>query len=155
MTDAVESSALAGDMPGRHARQRSAWRLLLQHVRPHRWAILGGGLLGFLGGLASLAEPMVAKLAVDTLGQHRSLAGPVTLLAGVTIGGALLSMAGVYLLGRTAESVVLTARERLISRLLRLRVSALDRLKPGELHLSASACPVLRDEQFVLIAAYT
>jgi ABC-type multidrug transport system fused ATPase/permease subunit len=133
MTDAVESSALAGDMPGRHARQLSAWRLLLQHVSPHRWAILGGGLLGFLGGLASLAEPMVAKLAVDTLGQHRSLAGPVTLLAGVAIGGALLSMAGIYVLGRTAESVVLTARERLISRLLRLRVSALDRLKPGEL----------------------
>jgi ATP-binding cassette subfamily B protein len=133
MADAVESSALAGDMPTRHARQRSAWRLLLGHVRPYRWLILGGGLLGLLGGLASLAEPMVAKLAVDTLGQHRSLAGPVALLAGVTIGGALLSMAGIYLLGRTAESVVLTARERLISRLLRLRVSALDRLKPGEL----------------------
>ena len=45
------------------------------------------GFLGFLGGLASLAEPMAAKLAVDTLGQHRSLAGPVALLAGVTIGG--------------------------------------------------------------------
>src|SRR5689334_21332192 len=131
MTDAVESSALAGKMPGRHARQRSAWRLLLQHVSPHRWAILGGALIGFLGGLASLAEPMVAKLAVDTQGQHRSLAGPLALLAGVTIGGALLSMAGVYLLGRAAESVVLTARERLIARLLRLRVSALDQLKPG------------------------
>jgi ABC-type multidrug transport system fused ATPase/permease subunit len=133
MTDAIKSSTLAGDMPGRHARQRSAWRLLFQHVSPHRWAILGGGLLGFLGGLASLAEPMIAKLAVDALGQHRSLAGPLALLTGVTIGGALLSMAGVYLLGRTAESVVLTARERLASRLLRLRVSALDRLKPGEL----------------------
>jgi hypothetical protein len=34
------------------------------------------------GGLASLAQPMAAKLAVDTLGQHRSLAGPVALLAG-------------------------------------------------------------------------
>jgi ABC-type multidrug transport system fused ATPase/permease subunit len=133
MADAVESSALAGDTPGRHARQRSAWRLLLARVSPYRWTILGAGLLGFLGGLASLAQPMVAKLAVDTLGQHRSLAGPVALLAGVTIGGALLSMAGIYLLGRTAESVVLTARERLVSRLLRLRVSALDRLKPGEL----------------------
>ena len=54
--------------------------------------ILGGGFLGFLGGLASLAEPMAAKLAVDTLGQHRSLAGPVALLAGVTIGEVLLSM---------------------------------------------------------------
>jgi ABC-type multidrug transport system fused ATPase/permease subunit len=133
MAEAVESSALTDAPPDRRVRERSAWRLLLEHVNPYRWTILGGGLLGFLGGLASLAQPMVAKLAVDTLGQHRSLAGPVALLAGVTIAGALLSTAGIYLLGRTAESVVLTARERLISRLLRLRVSALDRLKPGEL----------------------
>jgi ABC-type multidrug transport system fused ATPase/permease subunit len=133
MADAVESSALTDDTPDRRVRERSAWRLLLKRVKPYRWTILGGGLLGFLGGLASLAQPMVAKLAVDTLGQHRSLAGPVALLAAVAIGGALLSTAGIYLLGRTAESVVLTARERLISRLLRLRVSALDRLKPGEL----------------------
>ena len=46
---------------------------------------------------------------------------------------ALLSAAGTYLLGRAAESVVLTARERLVSQLLRLRVGALDRLKPGDL----------------------
>ncbi len=133
MADAVESGALTDDAPDRRVRERSAWRLLLEHMKPYRWMILGGGLLGFLGGLASLAQPMLAKLAVDTLGQRRSIAGPVTLLAAVTIGGALLSMAGIYLLGRTGESVVLTARERLTSRLLRLRVSALDRLKPGEL----------------------
>jgi ABC-type multidrug transport system fused ATPase/permease subunit len=130
MTDTVESNALAG---GRRARHRSAWRLLLVRVKPYRWTILGGGLLGFLGGLASLAQPMVAKLAVDTIGQRRSLTGPVALLAAVTIAGALLSVAGLYLLSRTAESVVLTARERLVSRLLRLQVSTLDRLKPGEL----------------------
>jgi ATP-binding cassette subfamily B protein len=130
MTDTVESNALEG---GRRARHRSAWRLLLVRVKPYRWTILGGGLLGFLGGLASLAQPMVAKLAVDTIGQRRSLTGPVALLAAVTIAGALLSVAGLYLLSRTAESVVLTARERLVSRLLRLQVSTLDRLKPGEL----------------------
>jgi ABC-type multidrug transport system fused ATPase/permease subunit len=133
MADAVQPSALTGDTPDRRVGQRSAWRLLLKRVAPYRWTILSGGLLGFLGGLASLAQPMVAKLVIDSLGQHRSLAGPVTLLAGVAAGGALLSMAGFYVLGRTAESVVLTARERLISRLLRLRVSALDRHKPGEL----------------------
>ena len=32
MTEAVESSALADDTPGRRVRQRSAWRLLLEHV---------------------------------------------------------------------------------------------------------------------------
>jgi ABC-type multidrug transport system fused ATPase/permease subunit len=123
----------ADALPRRRARGRPAWRLLLAHISPHRWTLLGGGLLGFLAGLASLAQPMVAKLVVDTLSQRRSLAGPVALLTGLTIGGALLNTAGIYLLGRTAESVVLTARERLISQLLRLRVGALDRLKPGDL----------------------
>jgi ABC-type multidrug transport system fused ATPase/permease subunit len=132
-TDAVHSDSPADALPGRRARGRPAWRLLLAHISPHRWTLLGGGLLGFLAGLASLAQPMVAKLVVDTLGQGRSLVGPVALLTGLTIGGALLSTGGIYLLGRTAESVVLTARERLISRLLRLRVGALDRLKPGDL----------------------
>jgi ABC-type multidrug transport system fused ATPase/permease subunit len=132
-TDTTQSDWAADAPPRRRARRQPAWRLLLAHVRPYRWTLLGGGLLGFLGGVASLAQPMVAKLVVDTLSQGRSLVGPVLLLTGLTIGGALLTTAGIYLLGRTAESVVLTARERLISQLLRLRVGALDRLKPGDL----------------------
>jgi ABC-type multidrug transport system fused ATPase/permease subunit len=132
-TDAVHGDPPADAMPRRRARGRPAWRLLLAQISSHRWTLLGGGLLGFLAGLASLAQPMVAKLVVDTLGQRRSMVGPVALLTGLMIGGALLSTAGIYLLGRTAESVVLTARERLISHLLRLRVGALDRLKPGDL----------------------
>jgi ABC-type multidrug transport system fused ATPase/permease subunit len=132
-TNAVHGGPPADAMRDRRARRRPAWRLLLAHVSPHRWMLLSGGLLGFLAGLASLAQPMVAKLVVDTLDQRRSLVGPVALLTGLTIGGAVLSTAGAYLLGRTAENVVLTARERLISRLLRLRVGALDRLKPGDL----------------------
>jgi ABC-type multidrug transport system fused ATPase/permease subunit len=132
-TDAVRGDPSADAVPGRRARRRPVWRLLLAHVSPYRWTLLGGGLLGFFAGLASLAQPMVAKLVVDALGQHRSMLGPVVLLTGLTIGGALLSTAGIYLLGRTAESVVLTARERLIAQLLRLRVGALDRLKPGDL----------------------
>jgi ABC-type multidrug transport system fused ATPase/permease subunit len=132
-TDAVHGDPPADAMPRRRAHRQPAWRLLLAHLSPHRWTLLGGGVLGFLAGLATLAQPMVAKLVIDTLGQHRSLVGPVLLLSGLMIGGALLSTAGIYLLGRTAESVVLTARERLISHLLRLRVGALDRLKPGDL----------------------
>src|SRR5215207_5490769 len=132
-SDTVHGDPPADTLPGRRARRRPAWRLLLSHVSPFRWTLLGGGLLGLLGGLASLAQPMAAKLVIDTLSQHRSLVGPVALLTGLTLGGALLSTGGVYLLGRTAECVVLTARERLISQLLRLRVGALDRVKPGDL----------------------
>ena len=124
-----------GEAPAvpRRRRRTSALRLLLAYVKPYRWTLLGGGLLGLLGGLAGLAQPLLAKLVVDTLGARRSLLGPVALLAVVLVGAALLNAAGTYLLGRAAESVVLTARQRLISQLLRLRMSTADRLSPGDL----------------------
>jgi ABC-type multidrug transport system fused ATPase/permease subunit len=120
---------------GRHhrPRRRSAFRLLLTYLQPYRWTLLSGALLGLLGGAAGLAQPLLAKLVVDTLGEHRSLVGPVVLLTVVLLTAALLNATGTYLLGRAAESVVLTARRRLISQLLRLRVSASDRLSPGDL----------------------
>ena len=129
----VHVGAPSDVVPHRQARRQPAWRLLLSHVRPYGWSLLGGGLLGFLGGLAGLAQPLVAKLVIDTLDRQRPLLGPVVLLAALTVGAALLTAAGSYVLGRTAESVVLTARQRLISQLLRLHVGALDRLKPGDL----------------------
>lgn len=119
--------------PGRRRRALPAWRLLLAYLRPYRGTLLAGGLLGFLGGLAALAQPLLAKRIVDTLGEHRSLVGPVLLLTAALLGAALLSAAGTYLLGRAAESVVLTARQRLVSQLLRLRLGAVDRLNPGDL----------------------
>jgi ATP-binding cassette subfamily B protein len=137
MTHAIDAGLPADAVP-RRCRQ-APWRLLLAHVRPYRWTLVGGGLLGFVGGLAGLAQPLVAKLIVDTLGQQRSLLGPVGLLTGLTVGAALLNAAGSYLLGRTAESIVLTARQRLIAQLLRLRVGALDRLKPGDLLARATS----------------
>jgi ABC-type multidrug transport system fused ATPase/permease subunit len=112
---------------------RGTWRLLLGHVRPHLRTLIAGGLVSLIGGLAALAEPMVAKLVIDTLGDERSLAGPVALLTVLMLAGAVLTALGMYLLGRTAESVVLSVRQRLIGRMLRLPVGALDQLKPGDL----------------------
>ena len=132
-TPLIGAETPADVLPSRRVRRQPAWRLLLGHVSPHRWTLLGGGLLGFVGGLAALAQPLVAKLVVDSLGGRRSLLGPVVLLTALTVGGALLTATGNYVLGRTAESVILTARQRLISQLLRLRVGTLDRLKPGDL----------------------
>ena len=132
MTGAGVVSAGASRATRRHAR-RSAYRQLLGYVRPHWRMLLAGGLLGFLASLATLAQPMLAKLVVDSLGSHRPLARPVALLALVLVAAALLNAGGSYLLGRAAESVVLGARHRLVSRLLRLPVAAVDRLSPGEL----------------------
>jgi ABC-type multidrug transport system fused ATPase/permease subunit len=129
-TDAAPATAAPRRRTGT---RRSAFRLLLTYLRPYRGTMIAGGLLSFLGGLAALAQPLLAKRIVDTLGEHRSLVGPVLLLTGVLLGAALLSAAGTYLLGRAAESVVLTARQRLVAQLLRLRLGALERLSPGDL----------------------
>jgi len=86
-----------------------------------------------VGSAAGLAQPLVAKAVIDALSQRRSLVVPLLVLTGLVVAGAGVTAAGRYVLECTAENVVLAARVRLISRMLRLRVGALDRLKPGDL----------------------
>ncbi|HSJ43247.1 MAG TPA: ABC transporter ATP-binding protein [Euzebyales bacterium] len=134
MATATDSVPSAGAEPASAPlTHRGAWRLLLGQVRPHLRTLIAGGAVSLLGGLAALAEPMVAKLVIDSLGEQRPLAGPVAVLTLLMLGGAVLTAVGMYLLGRTAESVVLSARQRMIGRMLRLQVGALDDLKPGDL----------------------
>jgi ABC-type multidrug transport system fused ATPase/permease subunit len=128
----TEHAAAAPAARRRHLR-RPPLRLLLEHVRPHRGLLLLGGLLGLLGSLAGLAQPMLAKVVLDSLGEHRSLTRPVALLTAALLSAALFNAGGSYVLGRAAENVVLGARQRLVSRLLRLPVRAVDRLSPGDL----------------------
>nr|WP_241028629.1 ABC transporter ATP-binding protein [Streptomyces verrucosisporus] len=108
-------------------------RLLLEQVRPHRRALAGGGLLSLLGSGADLAMPLMAKHAVDAFAEGRSPVRPLLLLTLVVLLGALLAAAGGYLMARAGEGAVLRARRRLVGRMLRLRVAAVDRLTPGDL----------------------
>ncbi|MGQ0717559.1 MAG: ABC transporter ATP-binding protein [Pseudonocardiales bacterium] len=114
-------------------REVAPWRALLGHVRPHSRVLVGGAVLGLIGSAAGLAQPLVAKAVIDALSQRRSLVEPLLILTGLVVASAGVSAAGKYVLERTAETVVLAARVRLISRMLRLRVGTLDRLKPGDL----------------------
>ena len=54
-------------------------------------------------------------------------------MTALVIANAALGALGTYLLRRTAESVVLAARRRLVDRLLGLTVGGLDRAEPGDL----------------------
>ncbi|MEU0880504.1 ABC transporter ATP-binding protein [Lentzea sp. NPDC005914] len=90
-------------------------------------------MLFLLSGLAAAAQPLAAKALVDRLGSGDSITGLLALLVGLALAGALIAMAGDYLLERAAESVVLVARKRLARRLLSLRVPAVQRAEPGDL----------------------
>ncbi|KOG51935.1 ABC transporter ATP-binding protein [Streptomyces griseoflavus] len=112
---------------------RKTWRVLYGHIRPHRAAIALGGLLTLAGSAAGLVQPLAAKALVERLGVHESITMLLVLLTALVVAGAVAEAVGAYVLERTAESVVLAARRRLVARLLRLRMPAVDRSKPGDL----------------------
>jgi ABC-type multidrug transport system fused ATPase/permease subunit len=106
---------------------------LLAYTRPHLRALVVGTLLAVVAGAAGLVQPLLAKAVIDALSAGRPLAGPVALLALLVVLAAVLSGANSYVLGRTAERVVLDVRRTLARRLVRLRVEELDHTSPGDL----------------------
>ncbi|MEV8539730.1 ABC transporter ATP-binding protein [Streptomyces sp. NPDC051572] len=110
-----------------------AWRLLLDYVRPHRWALLAGALLSLVTGGTGLLLPLVARGLIGDLSHDRTITGALLAMSALVVANAALGALGSYVLRRTAESVVLGARRALSSYLLRLRISAVDRSEPGDL----------------------
>ncbi|MBK3647454.1 ABC transporter ATP-binding protein [Streptomyces sp. MBT33] len=109
------------------------WRALHRYFRPHRGAIALAGLLTLLGSVSGLLQPLAAKALVDRLGGDGSIAGMLFLLTALVLLGSALQSVGAYVLERTAESVVLAARRTLVGRLLRLRLTEVERAQPGDL----------------------
>ena len=103
------------------------------YVRPHRLALLAGGVLSLLTGATGLALPLVVRVLIGDLGNHRAVAAVLLLMTVLVVTNAALGALGSYVLRRTAESVVLAARHRLVDRLLGLTIGGLDRTEPGDL----------------------
>ena len=127
-------------------RSPKTWQVLWGYVRPHRWILVAGGLLSLATSATGLALPLVARRLIEQLGRHRPVTGAVVLLTGLVLANAAIGAVGSYLLRRTAESVVLTARLGLVARLLRLRIAAVDRSEPGDLMSRVTADTTLLRE---------
>lgn len=111
----------------------AAWREVLAYVGPLWGRVLVGGVLCMIGAVASLGQPIMAKVIVDALGRDEAIAGPLALLTSVTVCGALVAAYGYYLLGRVAEDVVVTTRRGMIETVLRMRLGQASVLRPGDL----------------------
>ncbi|MFI6941115.1 ABC transporter ATP-binding protein [Streptomyces sp. NPDC050418] len=112
---------------------RETWRALYRHFRPHRWVVAVGALLTLVGAVTGLAQPLAAKALVDRLDGDESIVGILILLTVLVVAGTAIESVGAYVLERTAESVVLAARRTLVGRMLRLRISEVERTQPGDL----------------------
>ncbi|MBO0870773.1 MAG: ABC transporter ATP-binding protein [Micromonosporaceae bacterium] len=124
----------------------AAWRTMLAYARPHGWVLLAGGVLGLATAATGLALPLAARELIGHLGDGHAVTALLLLMSGLVVANAGIGALSSYLLRRTAESVVLAARRRLVARLLRLRIAALDRSEPGDLMSRVTADTTLLRE---------
>src|SRR6478609_3810323 len=124
----------------------ATWRVLLGYARPHWRLLVVGGLLSLATAAAGLALPLVVRELISTLGTERPVSGLVALMTVLVVANAAIGAVGGYVLRRTAETVVLAARRGLLARLLRLRLSAVERHEPGDLMSRVTADTTLLRE---------
>jgi len=118
--------------------ERASLRVMAGYLRGHRVPLLAGGLLSLATGTTGLLLPLVVRALINDLSRHRGLSGLILAMCLLVVANAALGAAGSYLLLRTADSIVLNTRERLVGRLLRITVGALDRSEPGDLMARAT-----------------
>ncbi|HJP77365.1 MAG TPA: ABC transporter ATP-binding protein [Pseudonocardiaceae bacterium] len=123
-----------------------AWRVLLGYVRPFRGALIGGAALSLATAATGLALPLVVRDLISGLGASRPVTALLVLMSVLVLANAGIGAIGSYVLERTAESVVLGARRRLVARLVWLRIPALDETEPGDLMSRVSADTTLLRE---------
>src|SRR4029078_5921548 len=99
-------------------------RVLLGYVSAHRRALVVGGVLSLITGATGLALPLVARQLIENLAGGRPVTTALLAMSALVVANAGIGAFGAYVLRRTAESVVWTARRGLVDRLLRLRLSA-------------------------------
>jgi ATP-binding cassette subfamily C protein len=124
----------------------ATWRVLLAYARPHWGMLLLGGVLSLATAASGLALPLVVRELIGTLGTDRPVAGLVALMSVLVVANAAIGALGGYVLRRTAETVVLAARRGLLARLLRLRLSAVEKHEPGDLMSRVTADTTLLRE---------
>jgi ABC-type multidrug transport system fused ATPase/permease subunit len=121
---------MARDRP---ASEHASLRVMYGYVRPHRPALLAGILLSLATGASGLALPLVVRALISDVSRHRGLSGLIVIMCLLVLADTVLGAAGSYLLLRTADTIVLDTRKRLVGRLTRITIGALDHSEPGDL----------------------
>lgn len=112
---------------------RAGFRQLLPYLTRHRGVLAVVVVLSLLGAGASLAQPALVSRVIALVQAGRPLGWLVWALAALVVVSAALSGVQHYLLQRTGTSVVLSARQELVRRMLRLPIADFDVRRTGDL----------------------
>jgi ABC-type multidrug transport system fused ATPase/permease subunit len=112
---------------------RASFRQLLPYLTEHK-KVLGFVIaLSVVGAAASLGQPLLVSQVITLVQKGSALGILVYLLIALVVLSAIISGVQHYLLQRTGTSVVLSARQRLVRRMLWLPISEFDTRRTGDL----------------------
>ncbi|MBB5869559.1 ATP-binding cassette subfamily B protein/ATP-binding cassette subfamily C protein [Allocatelliglobosispora scoriae] len=120
-------------MPPEPAQPKVGLRTLGPYVRAHRGSLIVVGILSLITAGGTLMQPLLTRDVLDALGAGDPIGRAVGALVAVLLFVAALDGIRSYLLQRTAEGLVLTARRRLATHLLRLPIAEYDGRRTGDL----------------------
>lgn len=112
---------------------KAGLRDLFSYLSEHRAVLAIVLVISLVGAALNLAQPVMVNRLITAVGEGRDLGGAVLILVGLVVGAGLVEAVQQYLLGRTAEGVVFSARRRLLGRLLRLPMREYDARRTGDL----------------------
>jgi ATP-binding cassette subfamily B protein len=112
---------------------KAKFNQLTPYLLEHKGALTIAVILSLIGAGASLAQPMVVGQVITAVKNHASLSGIIIALVAITLGSALTSGLMYYVLAKAGEGVVLSARQKLAHRLLRLPIREYDLRRTGDL----------------------
>lgn len=102
---------------------------LLEH-KPALWLAMG---LSVLGAGISLAQPLVVGQVITAVQNGSNLGVLIAILVAVILGGSVSGGFMYYVLAKAGEGVVLSARQKLAHRLLKLPIHEYDLRRTGDL----------------------
>lgn len=108
-------------------------RDLLSYLSEHRAVLLVVLVLSLVGAALTLAQPLMVNRVISAVGDGQGFGDSAAILVGLVVCAGLLGAVQQYLLERTAEGVVLTARRRLLRSLLRMPIKEYDLRRNGDL----------------------
>jgi ATP-binding cassette, subfamily C, bacterial len=112
---------------------RATFTQLLPFIFEHRPVLIVVAVLSVIGALTSLAQPLLVSQVISIVQAGEPLGWLVWALVALVIVSGIISGYQHYLLQRTGEGVVLSARKRLVAKLLRLPIAEFDTRRTGDL----------------------
>ncbi|MGW1882769.1 ABC transporter ATP-binding protein [Streptomyces sp. NPDC001970] len=101
-------------------------------VRRHRLLLGAGTLLGLMGTVATLVQPLLIGDLIEAVATDRPVLWPIVFIAALFAADALLAATHFYLIGRAGENIVLDMRTTLTGRLLHAQIRAFNKLEHGD-----------------------